>query len=748
MAEKSYSIVFGDTAAEEKKILHRSETADSLSRSTVFSFGKSSALVRNQAIAPEITFLEILKDGLNNPYVQINWRIKKSDVDSGKILGFNVFRIKISGKQAQGIKGVSAFDRNAFDRLSIKNKKTGNFSEEKKAISNVKTGLIDKSTLNHSLYLEQSRAKSLSQRGVKLLVNDSFDSSDNTFESSDNIYEFHKIGRVDYSSFLAQQKNRTVFVQNRDFSDIFFRDRNVGFMETFGYYVETITKELEKPSKSDVVYLTINNNRHPVPIKQIVIKQSKPTQITAAITLSDDLYASKVLIQKRSENDADFEFLPDIFAITQAVKFVDDDIIAGIVYFYRFFVEDIFGKISIPIQVVSIERGQETNDQKVIVQKATTEIKSNTFNTPAFSVLQDDNSAFIKITISPNDSLISHYVLDRQDLTIKEKAFRVPSKVYTNYGGDGWATNQFFVEKNIVIDSSLKTGILAKVTFKEINFIDTTVNQNHIYRYRIRGYDVAGNGTNYAFSYIATKGKKNLRFPINFKIETLRKHPLRVRLSWDDDNSFLSNELKSNISFKIERKSVSGKAYESFPLTKDNFIIDEVASLDAVGFDNSGLSRFGDEISGETELLGASAIRRSFGFPAFLQNHARYLYKVSAVSQDGQSDSNPSPEFEFWALADVATPIDFVAEVVNTKVKPTTVQLSWKNEPNKPVPDSWQIERKVDTTNDSFQLIGSTYLENEFLDFNVRPGLTYIYRVKGFSAFKHESDFAETKVVV
>jgi hypothetical protein len=70
-----------------------------------------------------VTFLEILKDGLNNPYVQVNWRIKKSVADSSNIIGFDIYRIKVTDFAAHTDSklAVTAFDRNAFDRLSIKN---------------------------------------------------------------------------------------------------------------------------------------------------------------------------------------------------------------------------------------------------------------------------------------------------------------------------------------------------------------------------------------------------------------------------------------------------------------------------------------------------------------------------------------------------------------------------------------------------------------------------------------------------
>lgn len=52
------------------------------SRSSVFVLGLDPRVSQQHITAPELTYMEILKDGLDNPYVEINWQVRKEDIDS------------------------------------------------------------------------------------------------------------------------------------------------------------------------------------------------------------------------------------------------------------------------------------------------------------------------------------------------------------------------------------------------------------------------------------------------------------------------------------------------------------------------------------------------------------------------------------------------------------------------------------------------------------------------------------------
>jgi hypothetical protein len=609
--------------------------------------------------------------------------------------------------------------------------------------------------------LESLAAKNLSKRSTQELQNNSFTEYNESFNIKNSVYKFNKIGTVSFSQFLAEQKNKAVYISNRDYCELSFKDRNVGFGETFGYYVQLVTKQLGAPFKSDEIYITIDDFAIPAPPLEVTIKKATSwlPGLSIRVLLDDNPYAAKILVQKRSsdERQINFEFLPDLPISGKSLIFADPDVISGMNYYYRFFVQNIFGRISLPLEVASSALVQGNKNPAAVIQKATSIIGNETIKSPVLSTAQDENSDHIKVSISPNDPLILYYAIDRMDTTINERDFTVPSNTYTGYGGSGWVTDKFFVEKTVEVIDSSPTSYLAKTLLKEITFIDTTTVVGHTYQYRARGYDLAGNGGPYSFSFATTAKKKSIRSPINLKIEILRKFPLRVKISWDDDNAGSPKEVRDNIQFQVARRPVSQNYYEYFPLTKNNFIIDEVATLDAIGFEKMDLSGFGTEISGQTELIQASKLRRSTGLPAFLESSFRYLYKVSArviqpaenfISEDLITESNYSSELEFWALTEVSTPVDLIGEAISPKVKPNVIRLSWTNKKDRLLPDNWLIERKSNSVNELFKIIGKTYLENEYLDYEVKPGSTYVYRVTAFDSIGRASDPAEISVVV
>lgn len=153
MKEESFSIAIDELALQlsNQRIEEQIEDTDFSVQSSIFTVGKSNNVLTNQLGGVELTYVDILKDGLNNPYLQINWRLKREDVESGKIVSFAVIRKKIKREDAILSKNLVAYDANAFDKLSRKNKVTGKFSENKKAFNNVKKSLLDPATLNYPL---------------------------------------------------------------------------------------------------------------------------------------------------------------------------------------------------------------------------------------------------------------------------------------------------------------------------------------------------------------------------------------------------------------------------------------------------------------------------------------------------------------------------------------------------------------------------------------------------------------------
>lgn len=731
---------------EQRKEDDFSDNDDFSVRTSIFTLGKDPRVQQDHLSAPDLRLIEVLKDGLQNPYLELNWRIAREDMDSGKVTGFEVYRRKLRPEESTSYFTVTKYDKDAFDKLSRKNKKVGKFSEEKKAMNNIRKGMIDLSNLNHNLSLyksqqENSMYKTSTESGYK-----------EPFDFGLNDYSFSKIATVSYTKFLAQEKQKFLFVQDRNFVDMTYRDKAVGYGETFEYYVQTITKEYGKNNKSNSVAITLEDLTPVSPVNDLVLKQVKEDEIQITVLINMNDMPSKLFMYRKSEEQINFEFLGELPIIKDSILITDSGIRYGKQYTYRAFIQNIHGLLS-PPKEVSIYSS---------VQKITPETRSNNLKQPVFSVVQDQNSDFIKINMFPNDPLIYYYELDRRDLTIKEKKFVTPSKSTNGYGGDGWVTNKFVVKKTREEIQNNDTNFISKMTFDQIEFIDDTIQFGHIYQYRVRGYDLFGNPTSYAFGLVKAQNKKNLRTPINLRAEIIRGYPFRVKILWDDDN--LANTLNSQdvatesqqikTLYKVQRRKIDETVYETFPITPGNFIIDEVPTNDAVNFDGQvfGKSDNFKQIDNldvnDDQLNLALKQRRAFSLPNFLADNATYFYRVFAVDASKEQESNATQEYKLITIADISEPLEFGAEIINTKVKPMVARLSWKNDSTKALPDCWTIERKVDTENEGFLTIGKTYLESQFLDYNITPGYTYIYRIRSNDTLGRVSNYAEARLTV
>src|SRR5579859_7475507 len=71
-------------------------------RTSVFVTGKDpQSTVKKATSIPQITEVDILKDSLDNPFVSINFQCQKADIDSGKYVYFNVYKVNLPSNQIQ-----------------------------------------------------------------------------------------------------------------------------------------------------------------------------------------------------------------------------------------------------------------------------------------------------------------------------------------------------------------------------------------------------------------------------------------------------------------------------------------------------------------------------------------------------------------------------------------------------------------------------------------------------------------------
>lgn len=720
---------------EAQRVADRDPENDFSVKTTVFTLGKDPRVgTKPQVSAPNFTLIQILKDRMDNPFNRLNWQLPRSDIDAGGVIGFNIYRKDLGAESALSFNGVMTVSRVAFDKLSQGNIAKGKFSAERKALYNVKRKSVPILVLNPNLANLEARSEKYTFNEDSLPDSPSY--TPGGFERTER--PFVKIGYVDYTAFSAQENKKFLTVTDKNIVKLTFDDKKVGYFETFEYYIESVSQKLGENPRSEVIRVTVEDTNKVIP-PEVIAKQINETSIQLAVRLNPSAKIARIFVYRKASDAVSYEYINVSNNVSDVINIVDP-VQYRKTYTYRVFAQNIYGNLSEPAEITVFSS----------VQRVVTQSRSNSLKSPIITALQDQNSDFVKVIISPNDPNIAFYELKRKDLSIYERRFAVPSKEETNFGGTGWVADKFFVEKEIVpIESSGSTDSLkTKTILKEIVFVDDTVDIGHIYQYRTCGYDLFGNPSAYGFSMVRVEGKKSIRTPINIRAEVVRGYPFRVKIMWDDDN--LASEFSASM-YRVERRKLSEVSYESFPLTANKFIIDEVSTSDAVLFDGTAITDTYTSQSNMSltndKLTMLSDMRRAYNLPEFLVPNDTYFYRITAVASN-QDVSNASAEFQVATVGDLSNPLNFNVTVLNTKVAPISARVSWEIEDAKERPDFWLIEKKYDTPYDSFVPLGKAYLATEIYDRNVEPGYTYIYRIKGFDSIGRESAFVQTTLTL
>ena len=712
-----------------KKIASVGSTVPSLTkpqsssiRSSIFSLGTDPRIGSLQLSTPDFYLIELLRDQLKQLYVRLNWKMPRFDIDSGKVIGFNVYRKKISTSSNRKL------TRGQFEKLTINLRKNGDFSEDRKGIYNVGRGLIPGNVLNSNTKIESGQ------------INAGF---------SRNTRGFQKIAFVDFSQFIAKEKQKTVFSVDAENISVFYDDETVGFGEIFEYFISAVSAHLEETFQSDLIRVLIKDNEQISP-PDVAAKQIDENSTLLKILFRKEHQIDNVVIF-RKEVDSDPFFikikeLPNVGF--SSAEFLDHHTAFGKEFIYRIFTRNIHGVLSPPaefrfISSVNLEKSRTNNIRK-----------------PEFHAIQQKNVA--RLVVSPNDSRVLFYKVDRRDLSVHEKKFIVPSRNTNGFGGNGWSSNQIFYNRtNLTL----------------VQFIDDTVDGGHVYQYRLIGEDRFGNKTSCSYQTIEIIDQELLHSLVNIKISLLRESPFRVKLSWDDTNQYEKGIVPL---YEIQRRQ-GHNTFASFPLTENKFIIDEISSIDALPFLTSKVEDTFNKIqpnnitSAKDSLSQLSIsvptltaptsppistsvfrppavvpfletqVRRSFGVLDFLKENLFYFYRVKVLTRDG-STSVFSDEVKLTTFRPLSRPVNFEASVESEKVKPVVVMLFWDVEEGKSVPDHFVIQRKIDHPNDSYIVVGKAYFEYEFFDRNVSIGKNYIYRIKSVNTIGEQTEFSEVRV--
>jgi hypothetical protein len=776
-----YSLVFNieDLKKEIVKVEEQNPQSEQIEqeakiRTTSVVAGKDPRIKSKLAAqSPDFFLIEILKDGVKDPYLTLNWRMSHQDIELADIVGFNVYRRKRRIDESQAV----FFDEDAFDKIAEGSKRTGKFSQHKKAIYKIRRGLVPKSILNNNLNELEQNARSRAKTNFN--VEEPIITQSQVEKSERN--EFVKLAYVDLSVVVAKKQQKKVYVREKSFLDLTYDDKTIGYGQAFEYYITSVSKDSSESARSRTINVEIRDDVEISPPKDMFVKQVNEKQIKLSIRIEPRDQVTRAIIFRKSDEEVDFRFLGNIKGIkNNTLNLIDNDVSYTRTYTYRVFLQNIHGVVSEPKQITIYSS----------VQKVTPQSRSNNLKIPIINAFQDQNSDYVKIVISPNDKSIAYFELTRRDVTIHEKSFKSVSQIDSNFGGLGWTTNKLFVsdfngslitskDANLVskevgqVDINQQSANLlanfaptnpllldfistkTEKNNKEIIFIDDTVQVGHIYQYRVCGFDLAGNKSSYAFALVKAEGKKSLRSPINIRAEVLRGYPYRAKITWFDDNVEVSgtvknpNETKFTISendvlYRIQRRKFDQQAYETFPLTSNKYLIDEVAASDAVSFRTNIVDATKVDVQNDDAFIDFD-LHRPYSIPDYVKENSVYFYRIAVISKIGL-ESNYSKEFKLSTLTDLSNPINITAEFETPHVKPFVVKLSWGVEKKKSRPDHWVIERKHDNPIDSFKIVGREFLNEYFLDRKVEAGERYIYRIKSVDNLGRESNYFEIRV--
>lgn len=493
-------------------------------RSTIFTLGSDARVSSLQLTTPELFLIELLKDSLNQLFVRIHWKIPRFDIDSGKVIGFNVYRKKTK----------TFFDeklsQNQFSKLTRNLGRNGKFSEGKKGINNVKRGMIDLNILNSKLAERQGSLDAMGGLGMLEAGRSLFSNRekiDISSQTSNNFVKgFEKIAFVNFSNFLEKQKQKQVFVQEISNISLLYDDKTVGWGEEFEYYVSAVSSNFDETFQSDTVRVLVENSAN-ISEPNISMKQIDQTKILLNITFKIEDQIDNVIVYRLDEDDDSFKRAKEFLDVSKnSVEFLDEKTRVGKKYIYRVFLENIHGVLSSPKEITIFSFAG--------LQKS----RSNSLKIPVFRAIQQKNAA--SLTINPNDARVLFYQIRRRDLSIFESKFIVPGRDTNGYGGNGWTTNQLFYDR---------------INPQPLIFVDDTVLSEHIYQYQIVGIDRFGNQTSSSYQTIEMLKEekeeklflsdeikevieKKLSFPIRFTavIENIKLRPIVVKLSWNTEN--------------------------------------------------------------------------------------------------------------------------------------------------------------------------------------------------------------------
>lgn len=473
-------------------------------------------------------------------------------------------------------------------------------------------------------------------------------------------------------------------------------DSTVMFGRSYRYYVIAIDRSMNESIRTRIGKVAVERLTSPRP-PTVVVRPGDYPWVTLSIK-SDDLFVERFEVYRKEIsadlNDAtEYAFSTvngsDGYVVQAETRgrigngyvqvgessaatdggsfFMDRTSRVGRKYSYRVYTVDVFGnKSPAPAEIVASVRDMLE--------------RSTDLRRPTIIAEIDAATRFARVTMTIDDDRVVGLFMGRRDLTLREKAFVIPTaENHTRLGVVG--PTRRLSDQRLYSERDGWTGFFpTRKTGKDvIVFIDTVARLDHTYQYMVYGVDRFGNATSFEVSSpVFISRRPMVRSPINLSanIVSTSGSVTGVSVRWEDGNLDIAPldrigsqddlaDTAVRTLFQVERRRGGEERWEQFPMVETSELVDVVS----------------DEL--------APVYR-----PTYLKRGATYSYRVAAF-QTGSFVSNFTEPVSVKTDLPVIAPENFRIRTTDTKLRPFLVVLNWDTPKGSGQVDRWEVERAV-----------------------------------------------------
>lgn len=508
---------------------------------------------------------------------------------------------------------------------------------------------------------------------------------------SDNKLMFREISHFSPDAIFSQQVG--------EIYEFFFADDSVTYGGGYKYFIVTVNDQMVQSARSTVVDAVVEAMR--VPARPTLVNATADQKTVTLSMIVDDQLVEKFEIHRIDSSpsrksqviaevisgQAGFSIAPMISDIAQnnfiligealnssrsGATFIDTDVSPGHPYIYRVYSVDIFGnKSESPFEISAYISDRQDQFVPLKAPSLLTEIDAKTKR--------------IRITFSSNEPLIQRMRLERRDMTTGEIEFSAPGTSARTILGNGRSPlkNRNSLQGEILSNKDPAeswTGFFQNTGAQQV-FVDSTVQFDHVYQYRIFGEDRYGNRSSYRISSALLVNRRPvINVPANFKSTLIWDATFKiqgVQLNWERGsldvsaadmlgNQSVLADSSTRALYQVQRRMEGEEVWENFPLTS------AIAMLDSV-----------EGVAGDV----APNFR-----PSYPKLNQMYHYRVQAIQIGNYISNFTEPQTTFIGF-NVSDPESFVLRTPSVYLRPFFVMLNWDTPTMSGIVDRWDIER-------------------------------------------------------